>query len=101
MDEPKRYGNWEVVRELGRGGQGRVYLAVDRSSSPDAATLLNTLRHSIGGMVAAGTEETHRKHSETLITLIREVATESSARRGAVKVLLPLEEAVNGAKATE
>ena len=37
MTESERYGKWEVVQSISRGGQGQVYLVREVSGAPNGA----------------------------------------------------------------
>ena len=103
MTEPAKYGKWEVVRHIGRGGQGLVYMVRDTSGTPNTTDRLRTLRNAIASLVAPGEESQYQKFGLQFADEIRRIVGESQTPRGALKELLPLEEgtAENEAIATE
>jgi serine/threonine protein kinase len=102
------YGNrWRVVRPLGQGGQGRVYEVEDVEQQQQMSDegleerMKRTLREATAAVYHAGSQAAIRD----LIDLIREqskmVALTVTTRRGALKELLPFEDAVNPQTARE
>ena len=92
MSEPERYGKWEVIESISRGGQGQVYLVRDASGVPNTGEQWKTFKHAIETL-NAGIEELHYEQAASeLADEIRRIASESQATRGALKKLLPVEE---------
>ena len=51
MTELQRYGKWEVVRSISRGGQGQVYLVRDAAANSNTTDRRKTLQHAIATLV--------------------------------------------------
>ena len=76
MTESARYGKWEVVKSIGRGGQGKVYLVRDASGTPNTKDRLKTLRHAMAALVGVQ-EESQREFGLKFTDEIRRIAGES------------------------
>ena len=50
MAEPERYGKWEVIKSISRGGQGQVYLVRDASGVPNTGEQWKTFKRAIETM---------------------------------------------------
>ena len=100
MTESASYGKWEVVKPIGRGGQGQVYLVHDASGTPNARDRLRNLRHSMVSLVGIDEESQHEKFGLQFANEIRRIVGESQAPRGALKELLPFEEGTAQDEAT-
>ena len=92
MTESKSYGKWEVVKPIGRGGQGKVYLVRDASGTPNTKDRMRNLRHAMAALVGTVEESQYEKFGLQFANEIRLIAGESQAPRGALKELLPFEE---------
>lgn len=94
MADAKRYGDrWEVLRRVGRGGQGIVYEVKDApvESTPSLSRLNQFLREAVGSTeYSAELSGTHAFVNELRVAL-------DPDRRptAALKELLPLDDAVN------
>ena len=100
MAESASYGKWEVVKPIGRGGQGKVYLVRDASGTPNTKDRLRNLRHSMASLVGVDEESQYEKFGLQFADEIRRIAGESQAPRGALKELLPFEEGTAQDEAT-
>ena len=100
MTESARYGKWEVVKSIGRGGQGKVYLVRDASGTPNTKDRLKTLRHAMAALVGVQEESQYEKFGLQFADEIRRIAGESQAPIGALKELLPFEEGTAKDEAT-
>ena len=100
MTESKSYGKWEVVKPIGRGGQGKVYLVCDASGTPNTKDRLRNLRHAMAALVGTVEESQYEKFGLQFTNEIRRIAGESQAPRGALKELLPFEEGTAQDEAT-
>ena len=58
MAEPERYGKWEVIKSISRGGQGQVYLVRDASGVPNTGEQWKTFKRAIETL-NAGLEDLH------------------------------------------
>ena len=93
MAESKRYGKWEVIKPIGRGGQGQVYLARDTSGIPSTAQRSLDLQDAVMGTINAGGKSQNAETAGSrLADEIRRIASEPQAPLAALKELLPLEE---------
>ena len=93
MAELKRYGKWEVVKPISRGGQGQVYLVRDASGTPSTAQRSLDLQDAITGAVnAGGRSQDAELAGSRLADEIRRIASEPQAPLAALKELLPFEE---------
>ena len=100
MTEPAQYGKWEVVRSIGRGGQGLVYMVRDASGTPNTADRLRTLRNAIASLAAPGEESQYQEFGLQFADEIRRIVGDSETPLGALKELLPLEEGTAEDEAT-
>jgi serine/threonine protein kinase len=82
-----KYGKWETIKELGRGGQGTAYLAVN-TERVDTTTLLDDLRKAVNALGAIRTPEQSRQDALLLLRLIEAyLRRESDEFAGVLKVL--------------
>ncbi|MBI2862613.1 MAG: protein kinase [Chloroflexi bacterium] len=93
MADTKRHGKWEVIRSLGMGGQGQVYLVADTSGREQTGERIARLKKAIGTLGSAQTQDTHQQAGESLVGVIVEIAADTATPLAALKELLPLEEA--------
>ena len=100
MTESTRYGKWEVVKPVGRGGQGQVYLVRDASGAPKTSDQLRDLQHAMASLVGVGDESQYEKAGLQFAEEIRRIVGESQAPVGALKKLLPFEEGAAEDEAT-
>ena len=94
MAEAERYGKWEVVERIGRGGQGQVYLVRDVSGASSNEDQLRKLKKAIATLVGTSEQWRYEQAGAQFSEVIRQIAGESHAPLGALKELLPLEEGV-------
>ena len=92
MTESARYGKWEVVKPINRGGQGQVYLVRDASGDPNTGQQWRNLRHAMTTLVGVAEESDHEEAGSQFADEIRRIASESQAPLRALKKLLPFEE---------
>ena len=92
MTESTRYGKWEVVKSIGRGGQGQVYLVRDLSRNQNIRNRWGPLRHTIQTLARAGEAWWHEESGPQFAKEIRQIVSESQVPMGALKKLLPFEE---------
>lgn len=84
MDSSDR---WEKIRELGRGGQGTVYLVKDRQHQNDAM-IQKDIRDYIRIASTSSTPEERDKHFRKFIEAISSIQQfQSNANKGALKEL--------------
>ena len=92
MTESERYGKWEVIKSISRGGQGQVYLVRDSSGLPNTGEQWKTFKCAIETLNAGIDEWHYEQAASELADEIRRIVSESQATRGALKKLLPIEE---------
>ena len=94
MSEPARYGKWEVVKPIGRGGQGKVFLVRDTAGAPGTGPQWKSLQNAVKTLCAIGEEWRYEKAGSQFADEVRRIAGESQPPQGALKELLPFEEGV-------
>ena len=94
MTDLNRFGKWEVVKSIGRGGQGQVYQVHDTSGMPSISERCRNLQSALGDLTSIGVDSVRESASLRLADEIRQIVNESQAPVGALKELLPLEEGV-------
>lgn len=83
-----RFGKWEVSRELGEGGQGKVYLVHDADKHGALQQDFLQLKKSIGILASAQPSEAHIQTGQHLIALLsRLIAPAKESELGALKKL--------------
>ena len=92
MTESKRYGKWEVIKSISRGGQGQVYKVRDMSGIPNTRSQWKNLRSALTDLVSVNDDLIHERASLEVFDEIRWIASESQAPMGALKEFLPLKE---------
>ena len=92
MTESAKYGKWEVIEPIERGGQGQVYRVRDASGVTNTGQQWKNLKEAIKKLCGAGEEWRHEEAGSQLADEIRRIASESQAPLGALKELLPFEE---------
>ena len=100
MIESERYGKWEVVQSISRGGQGQVYLVREVPGGPNTKDRRRTLQHAIAILVGTSVESQYEKAGSQFADEIRRLADESQTPQGALKKLLPIEESAAEDEAT-
>ena len=93
MTESARFGKWEVVERISRGGQGQVYLVRDVSGAADTTERWEKLQKAITTLNGASEKWRHEEAGSQLADEIRQIIGESQLPKGALKELLPFEEA--------
>jgi serine/threonine protein kinase len=85
----EKRGKWESIKELGEGGQGKVYLSRDTTIAGDREQRLADIKQSIAGLAGAQHYETQRKTAEALVDAISLLSpnTVDASSLGALKVL--------------
>jgi len=82
------FGKWEVTRELGEGGQGKVYLVHDADKHGALQEDLLQLGKWIGILASAQPSEAQIQTGERLITLLSHlIAPAKESELGALKKL--------------
>jgi serine/threonine protein kinase len=82
-----RHGKWETIRELGRGGQGTAYLAVNTERlNPEA--MLQEVRRVISEVTGIKTVEQNEKNARLLFELVDSYLRRESAEFAAVVKVL-------------
>ena len=82
------YGKWETLKELGRGGQGAVYLSQDTTRTNSTGQKLESIRVAVQNLAGVHTPEDHHRHAELLTRTIAESVLQSDpANLGALKLL--------------
>ena len=92
----EKYGRWEVIKELGEGGQGKVYLVKNTENTKESEQRLAELNRSIGALTTAQPPETRRQAAQGLIDAIASLSptTIDVSSLGALKTLhKPLQDA--------
>lgn len=102
-EAPKVYGTrWQVIRELGKGGQGIVYEVADLHGGlfGDAAAAQYGRALQDFNRVYGNREE-QLKAAREMVRLTAAIAKSDAVPRGALKELLPIDQAVNARTALE
>ena len=92
MTESERYGKWEVVQSISRGGQGQVYLVRDASGDSNTKDRRKNLQHAIATLVGVGVESQYEEADSQFADEIRRITSEPQMPHGALKKLLPIDE---------
>jgi serine/threonine protein kinase len=66
----QKYGKWEVIKELGEGGQGRVYLVKDTDKTGDTLKRLGEIKKGITNLAAAQTHQVNIEMGNLLVEAI-------------------------------
>lgn len=99
MEYQKR---WEVVDEIGAGGQGKVYLVYDRNQIDLKNGLIGDLKSALGGVNAFTTVESRRKSLQFIRKVFKDIVDIAELRNhGALKVLHQPEDARDAARAKD
>ena len=87
---------WRVLRSLGRGGQGEVYEVEDVTGLPVGKSQVVTFAELLSEFGRAHYNRVERdKTAEEIVHSIRGIVKETNLPRGAMKELLPVDDAVN------
>jgi serine/threonine protein kinase len=82
------YGKWEVIKSLGEGGQGRVYLVKDTEKTGRTSQKLSEIEQSIRQIPGLSYPEDREKSAEALVAAIKSLSeTNDPKSLGALKVL--------------
>ena len=92
MTESKRFGKWEVVEFIDRGGQGLVYLVRDASVVPNASDRQRNLRIAVSTLSGSADDSQYQEAASKFAAEVRRIVSESQPPLGALKELLPFEE---------
>lgn len=93
------YGTWSAERELGKGGQGTVYLAKDSRSQLDSKAFRNELRETVSALIGIIDEPGLDLYADRFSGLVRQITNIDLAPAGALKVLHAFENEQVAAKA--
>ena len=96
----EKIGNWEIIKPLGEGGQGKVYL-VRNCKQLDFSKELSNIGNDIRELsVAVKEKEKVQKHSESFVRALRQIFdSENPLNLGAMKQLHKTEETSENSKA--
>jgi serine/threonine protein kinase len=85
----QKYGKWEVIKELGEGGQGRVYLVKDTDKTGDTLKRLGEIKKGITNLAAAQTHQVNIEMGNLLVEAISHLTPQTidSSALGALKLL--------------
>ena len=98
-----KYGKWEVVRDLGGGGQGTVYLAKDTERTGKSEQRLAEIKRGIATLASGQTHQVNVEMGNLLVDAISHLAPSSieQAALGALKLLHKPKETAGVEKAKE
>lgn len=82
-----RCGKWEAIRELGHGGQGVAYLALD-TAALNLPSVLEELRRAVGGLAASGSAEDNKRNALAALGIIEKYLERESEKYCAVLKVL-------------
>lgn len=82
-----RCGKWETIRELGHGGQGVAYLALD-TAALNLPSVLEELRGAVGGLAASGSAEDNKRNALAALGIIEKYLERESEKYCAVLKVL-------------
>lgn len=99
----QKYGKWEVIKELGEGGQGRVYLVKDTDKTGDTLNRIGEIKKGIANLAAAQTHQVSIEMGNLLVEAISHLTPETidSSALGALKLLHKPKEDAGYQKAKE
>jgi hypothetical protein len=100
-EQAKKYGRrWRMRRLLGRGGQGLVYEVDDTQNVLVDAEANNALSSALSEFDRVhGNLDSRVEATDRLIKVIQNISRSDDLPRGALKELLPIDDAVNAKKA--
>ncbi len=84
---PQRFGDWETIRELGSGGQGRVFLVEDCRTRVNDDQIVTKLAEALEYFQASYSPGIRIETSRRLLSVIRDVLPHGVPKYGALKVL--------------
>ena len=96
----EKIGNWEIIKPLGEGGQGKVYLARNCKQLDLSKEVLNIANDIRELSVAVKEKEKVQKQSESFVRTLRQIlGSENPLNLGAMKQLHKTEETSENQKA--
>lgn len=83
-----RYGKWELIRELGRGGQGIAHLAIDSSKVDIEGKVLPGIKQAVSVLTGSHTPDIYDTNARKLADLLAQYFAQSGLENcAALKVL--------------
>jgi serine/threonine protein kinase len=85
----EKYGKWEIIKDLGEGGQGKAYLAKDTAKVGETNQRLMEIKNTISNLALSQPAEVQRRMAQSLvdaISLLTPTTTDPSAV-AALKIL--------------